>query len=115
MPKTLSSSVKIFYPTYKRPELVEILQERLFRLISVLPLKRVVLFGSWAMGRETAFSDIDLMVTYVGQPREEAYRLVKRHLNLRGLEPHVFCEEEAQELAVTIERMTKQGIVLYPN
>ena len=113
MPKELSSSVKVFYPSYKRSQLVEVLKERLPLLATVLPLKRVVLFGSWAIGRETAFSDIDLMVIYAGPPRDGAYKLVRKYLNLRGLEPHVFSDEEFEKLKPTLERMTREGIILF--
>ena len=114
MQQRLSSSAKVFYPRYKRSELVELLQKRMPLLAAAIPLKRVVLFGSWATGRQTAFSDIDLMVIYAGPSREEAYRLVRQNLNVRGLEPHVFSEEDARESEPTIQRMTREGIVVFP-
>jgi predicted nucleotidyltransferase len=92
---------------------LELLRERLPALEALLPLTKVVLFGSWAVGKETAFSDIDLLVVYIGPHCEEAFKLVKRYLNLRGLEPHVYSEDEAEKLQPTIDRMTKQGILLY--
>jgi predicted nucleotidyltransferase len=114
MPKVLSGSVKIFYPGYKLPELVKILRGRIQGLAEILALRRVVLFGSWARGKETVFSDIDLLVIYAGLPREDAYGLVKQYVNLRGLEPHVFSEDEAGDMKTILDRMTKGGIVLYP-
>ncbi len=114
MPKVLSGSVKVFYPDYKLPELVKLLRDRLQGLAEVLTLRRVVLFGSWARGKETVFSDIDLMVIYAGLPREDAYGLVKQYMNLRGLEPHVFSEDEVDNLKTTLDRMSKGGVVLYP-
>jgi predicted nucleotidyltransferase len=81
----------------------------------VLGLKRVALFGSWVKARETAFSDIDLMVLYAGSHREDAYSLVKSYIDLRGSEPHVFSEEEANNLKQAIDRMTREAIVLFPN
>jgi predicted nucleotidyltransferase len=114
MPKVLSGSVKFFYPDYKPPELAKLLRDRLQGLDEILTLRRVVLFGSWTKGKETAFSDIDLLIIYTGPPREDAYRLVKQYMNLRGLEPHVFSEEETENLEMTLARMTKGGVVLYP-
>ena len=114
MPKVLSGSVKFFYPDYKPPELAKLLRDRLQGLDEILTLRRVVLFGSWTKGKETVFSDIDLLVVYAGLPREDAYRLVKQYMNLRGLEPHVFSEEEAENLEMTLARMTEGGVVLYP-
>lgn len=45
-----------------RPELLKALREGLQSLADVLPVRRAILFGSWAKGKERAFSDIDLMV-----------------------------------------------------
>jgi predicted nucleotidyltransferase len=112
MPTGSSGSVRIFSRPYDREQLIGLLRERVPSLASVLPLSRVVLFGSWAAGRATAFSDIDLLVVYQGPPRADAYRLVRQTVGLRGLEPHVHSEEEAQALAPTLAHMTKDGIEL---
>lgn len=75
---------------------------------------RVVLFGSWATGRHTAASDIDLLVVYGGSPRAGAYGLVRRTLDVRGLEPHVYAESECGNVESVIARMVRDGIVLIP-
>jgi predicted nucleotidyltransferase len=114
MPQGSSTSVKVFYPRFKIEELLSLLQERIKALQALLPLKKVMLFGSWSTGRETAFSDIDLLVVYEGQVQEEAYKIVWRYLKLRGLELHVYSEDEAEKLRPTLESMTKDGILLFP-
>jgi len=78
-------------------------------LQGVLPLKRVVLFGSYARGQQTIASDIDLLVIYAGESREEAYALVKRTLNIPGLEPHLYTEQEYEQVKMTVERMIRDG------
>lgn len=88
------------------------MREHLPALGRAIPLKRVVLFGSWASGRATAFSDVDLLVVYGGPPRTDAYVLVRKLLPVRGLEPHVYAEADAAALGGTVERMTRDGIVL---
>ncbi|MFQ5740284.1 MAG: nucleotidyltransferase domain-containing protein [Acidobacteriota bacterium] len=113
MPKRSSASVTIFYPPHDRFQLVKILRKRIEGLASLLPLRKVVLFGSWARGKATAFSDIDLLVIYADPPRPEAYQIVWRHLDLRGVEPHVYSEGEAERLNALLERMTRDGIVLF--
>jgi len=113
-PRVLSGSVKIFYPSFKRSDLIKVLHDRIQELAEVLTLRRVVLFGSWVKARETAFSDIDLMVIYAGSHREDAYELVRKTLNLRGLEPHVYSEGEATHMKETLDRMNRQAIVLFP-
>jgi len=71
-----------------------------------------VLFGSYAKGRQTVASDIDLLVVYTGRPRADAYALVKRALNIRRLEPHVYAEEEYEQVGMIIERMIRDGILI---
>ena len=67
MPKGSSSSVRVFYPQYDRKGLAALLNARLPFLSAQIPLRRVVLFGSWAKGKATVFSDIDLLVIYQGR------------------------------------------------
>jgi predicted nucleotidyltransferase len=78
-------------------------------LRTVLPLKQMRLFGSYATGRQTVASDIDLLVVYAGPARQDAYALVKRTLNLPHLEPHVYAEVEYASVKTTLERMTRAG------
>ena len=46
--------------------LLDLLRKRISALEGKLPLKRVVLFGSYAKGRQTVASDVDLLVVYTG-------------------------------------------------
>ena len=105
-----SSSVKVFYPPFSREEVLALLQQRIVALQEKLALKRVMLFGSYDRGKQTAVSDVDLLVIYAGQHREEAYALVKRTLNIRRLEPHVYTEGEYEQVKTTVERMVRDGI-----
>ncbi len=112
MRRKSSSSVRIFYPRFDEAQLIRALREGIERLADLLPVRRVVLFGSYAKKTHTVASDIDLLVVYAGEPRADAYALIKRTLNLPGLEPHPYAEAEYQALAPTIERMVAGGIVL---
>lgn len=107
-----SGSVKVFYPPHDRTELIALLRRRTSELRGALPLKRVVLFGSWAKGRATAFSDIDVLVVYADPPRDDAYQVIWRCLRLRGLEPHVYAESEAVGLQSTLDSMARGGVDL---
>jgi len=107
-----SSSVRVFYPPFDREQLLVLLRRRIKGLQGILPLKRVVLFGSYARGKQTVASDIDLLVIYAGEPQENAYALVKRILNIRRLEPHVYAEEEVAQMKPTLERMLEDSIPL---
>jgi uncharacterized protein len=105
-------SVRITFPEWTTEELVEQLRRGVESLASELPVKRAVLFGSWSTGRATAFSDVDVLVVYAGPPRDDAYRVVRRTIRTRGLEPHVYSEDEAAQLESTLERMTRDGAEL---
>jgi hypothetical protein len=110
-----SSSVRVFYPRYTREGLLAAIRERIPRLAQELPLVRVVLFGSWAIGRHTAASDVDLLVVYHGPARDDAFHVVKTTLAIPGLEPHSHTEDEAAAMAERLARMSAGGIVLYPD
>lgn len=108
-----SSSVRVFYPKLNREKVVEILEERIGKLEKLLPLVRVVLFGSYAKGTYTVGSDLDLLVVYAGRPREDAYAVAKKALGLPRLEVHPFTNEEYEAMRETIDRMTGDGVILY--
>jgi len=108
-----SGSVKVFYPPWTREALLVRLREGMTTLREVLPLVRVVLFGSYARGRQTVASDIDLLVVYAGAVRDDAYALVRRTLDLRRLEPHVYAEEEYTQVSETLERMVQDSTTVY--
>jgi len=110
MRKKSTRSVQIFYPRFDAPWLVRALRERIGLLDAQLPLRRVVLFGSYAKGTYTVASDVDLLVVYRGEPRPDAYALVKRTLSIPGLEPHVYTETECEAMAPTVARMLEAGV-----
>ena len=112
MQKESSSSVKVTFPALRREELVDRLRQDVASLAADLPLRRAVLFGSWALGRATAYSDIDVLVVYADPPRDDAYRVVRCFLTLRGTEPHVYAEEEAKLIEDVLHRMTLDAIEL---
>lgn len=112
MPKRSSNSVRVFFPKFDAIELVRALREGITRLQAMLPIRQVVLFGSYAKGTYTVASDVDLLVIYQDPPRADAYALTKRVLNIPRLEPHLYTETESQAMAHKISRMIEGGIVL---
>ncbi len=113
MPRESSTSVKVFYPKYNTEAVVGQLKAGIEKLKEVLPLKLVVLFGSYARGNYTVASDIDLLVVYRGERREDAYALTKRILDIPRLEPHIYSEKEYQQIEKTFAKMTRGGVVIY--
>lgn len=110
MRRRYSSSVKVFYPKFSREELIEMIRGRLNELSKKLPLSMVVLFGSYAKSAHTVSSDVDLLVVYKGDRREDAYAIVRKTLDVPGLEPHIFTEDEFKNVD---RRMMEDGIVLW--
>lgn len=112
MPARSSGSVRVFYPAFDKAGLLRMLREGLARLAATLPLSKVVLFGSCARGTNTVGSDVDLLVVYRGEPRRDAYALVKRSLAVPRLEPHVYNEAEYEAARSTVDRMVQGGITV---
>lgn len=113
MPKPSTSSVKVFYPQFDTQKVIEILQERIEEIKPEIPLKLVVLFGSYAKGNYTARSDIDLLIVYKGQEREDAYKVIWKGIQIPRLQLHLYTEEEYSRAKTTIERMLKEGKTIY--
>ncbi len=88
------------------------LREGIERLDAALPIRRVVLFGSYAKGTHTVASDIDVLVVYDGEPRPAAYALTKRTLGIPRLEPHLYTTAEYEAVAATVDRMVEDGVVI---
>lgn len=112
MRKGSSGSVRVFYPEFDREEIIQVLSERLEELGRRLSLVQVVLFGSYAKGNYTVGSDIDLLVVYKGERRDDAFATVKKVLDIPRLEPHLYTEEEYKNMEGTLSRMTKEGVLL---
>lgn len=115
MQKESSSSVKFFYPNLNRDEVIERLAAGTANLNRVLPLLKVVLFGSYAKNKYTVASDIDLLLVYRGSTRDDAFLLVRKYILLQRLEPHIYSKEEYCLLKANIERMVSDGIVIMQN
>jgi hypothetical protein len=81
-------------------------------LKEMLRVSLVVLFGSYAKNNYTVKSDIDILVVCSGEPKD-AYAKVKKAINMYGLEPHVYSEEEYSRMKDTIERMISGGVIIF--
>jgi predicted nucleotidyltransferase len=112
MLKKSSSSVRVFYPKLSREELIRAIRKNLGELRKRLPLLLVVLFGSYARGNYTVASDVDLLVVYKGEQKEEAYAIVKKTLDIPHLEPHVYSQREYEGAKDAIKNMIKDGVVI---
>ncbi len=107
------NSVKIFYPEFSREELIIKINNNLSQLAEKLDLKLVVLFGSYAGGKHTVASDVDLLIVHNSPLAVDAYKLVKEILKVPKLEPHIYTLQEYKEMKETIRKMTKDGVILF--
>lgn len=107
------SSVKVSYPTRTREDLVAALRREVASLAEEFPVEKAVLFGSYATGRHTVASDVDLLVVHRGDAREDAYAAVKRGVDVSRLEPHPVTAEEYARRRDHFDRMTEGGETVY--
>jgi len=117
MRRKSSPSVRVFYPKFSRESLIEAIRLSIPALIERLPLLLVILFGSYAKGRHTAASDVDLLVVYEGPRRPNAYEIVVESLRIPRLEPLIYSREEFELLAKRnppfIRALLRDGLILY--
>ncbi|WP_038069834.1 nucleotidyltransferase domain-containing protein [Thermus scotoductus] len=107
-------TVKVFYPRWTREELLLRLEEGLKALEKEVPLLEAWLFGSWARGRASVGSDVDLLLLYRGPRREDLHRLARKAFPGLPLEPHAYTEEEAARLEAVLARMREGALRLRP-
>ena len=68
--------MKIFYPKYKREDLVEKLKRIFVDISRTINIKDARLFGSFAKGTNTAFSDIDIFVVVGDNQGKNVYSIL---------------------------------------
>lgn len=105
-------SVKIRYPRYDRDQLVIILRKRFSYIAKKYKIKRVILFGSYASNKYTASSDIDLLIIHESSD-ENLYKKIRVDLDIRGIELHIYTQEEYKMHKYIIDKMIKHGITIY--
>lgn len=119
MQKKSSNIVKIYYPEFNQKELIEKLKEGAKLISNILPLKLMILFGSYANGRYTAASDIDLLIVYNGLKREDDYSICWDILKIPQLELHIYTSSEYDKLkksgSILIKEIEKKGIIIWKN
>jgi len=117
MPRKSSSSVRIYYPKLGKEDLVSLLKERVRDLSKELPIKLVTLFGSYAAGRYTAASDVDVLAVVSGGNKGELYRKIHEGLGIRNIQLHLYTVDEYEKLkwngSSFIREAEGKGIVIF--
>jgi len=76
-------------------------------------IEKIILFGSYATGRQTAASDIDLLVIIDTDiyDKDGAYRILRKGLSIKRVELHILSREEYQSMKETrwIKTAEKEG------
>ena len=112
-----SNSVRIYYPEFSRDKLIKRIREKVASLRKKLPIKAIVLFGSYAEGRYTAASDIDLLIIYKDPRREDAYHVCWDELDIPQLQLHIYTLSEFRRLEASGSALPKEvkrkGIVIW--
>jgi len=110
------SWVKVVYPALSRNQVTEKLKEASVSLRRRLPGSKMILYGSYAQGHYAAGSDIDVIVVYRGELRENAYKVVMDEIELPRLEPKVYSEEQFNKLIADsprfAETLDKEGVMI---
>lgn len=98
MPDTFSKDVRVFYPKYRKEELVEKLK-KIFKAISEkIKIEEAALFGSYAKEKNTAFSDIDIFVVVANNYGMDAYSICWDMIGIPEVELHVYSLDEFQAM-----------------
>lgn len=114
MAKKSTGSVQSFYPEFCRERVIQALSQGLDTLQEQLPCLLVVLLGSYARGKFTAASDVDLLVVYRGEENGQVYAMEKRVSNIPRLEPQVYKEDDCRKMKNTLNKMIRGGALIHP-
>lgn len=88
---------------------MELARRRLTPLIRELGLKLVILFGSYAQGRHTAASDIDLLVVHAGESNRQVYSRCWDALKMPQLQLHVYTVTQYRRLKASGSALPKEA------
>lgn len=112
-----SDTVKVYYPEFDLEELTRRLRKGIKTILKHLPLKRVILFGSYAEGKNTAASDVDLLIVYEDPKREGAYGICWDALKIPQLELFIYTASEYEKMKMrktSIAReVERKGIIIW--
>jgi predicted nucleotidyltransferase len=110
------SRVKVTYVALSKEQVIGRLKQAQANLRRRLPVTMIILYGSYAQGRHTAGSDIDTIVVYEGEKRDDAYKVVMEEVGLPRLEPKIYTENEFKAMKLQSPRFAEtiqnEGIVL---
>ncbi len=108
--------VKVYYPRYSREHVIRALKEYFSKNAGKLGILEVYLFGSYARGDQTAFSDIDLLIVVEdGVDRDRLYLELRKSIDIRGLEPQIINLSDYLKMKAGrwIRTIKSEGVRIY--
>jgi predicted nucleotidyltransferase len=83
-------------------------------IIDSSPVKRIILFGSYAKGTNTSDSDIDLVIDSNGQLKGiDFFALSSKMAQALPIEADIFELREIMPSSQMHEAITQEGVVIY--
>lgn len=117
MRKRSSSTVKVYYPEFSQEEMIEKIRGKINELLKKIPLESVTLFGSYAEKRQTAASDIDLLIIYKGHEMKDAYSTCWDIFKIPQLQIHIYTSSQYEKLkasgSLLPKEVEKKGIIIW--
>jgi len=115
MRKKSLNIVKVYYPKFNLEEIIKRIRKRLKKGLKKIPIKTVILFGSYAKGNYTVASDIDLLIIYEDPKIRNDYSICWDLFKIPQLELHVYTESEYEKLknSFMAKEIEKNGIIVW--
>jgi predicted nucleotidyltransferase len=83
-------------------------------LVEIYPVRRVILFGSYARGNETERSDIDLIIDSEGKlDGFEFFGIAGRIIKNMPVKADVFEMSEINKPSKFFDNINREGVVIY--
>lgn len=114
MRRKYSNSVRVFFPKFSLEDVVREVSRCVSLFSEDLALKKVIVFGSYAKGKYTAGSDIDLFVVFDDSKCAEdyVYKTLRKNIMLPRLELHILSlkEYEAIKESKWVKTVEEEGV-----
>ena len=102
------------------PKIIEVVKQFLNKISSDVPVRKAVLFGSFAKGTFDEDSDVDLAIfsdyfERISRVEGMTYLLIQAQEFDLDLEPIAFTEKEYEERLGIVDEILRTGIEVYGN
>lgn len=112
----LLSSVKVYYPPYKRDELINLLKSKVQKATNGMKIRLAILFGSYAKNCYTVSSDVDLLVVH--EDDKDIYKILYKEIGIPNLQLHLYTTSDFIDMIKEKPRFLKelkQGVTIIGN